>query len=78
VPADFESFHRDCDLMGAHRHLKVLGIFARLRYRDGKPKYLEDAPRFLNYLHTVIARRPELAPLGEVLEEVGAEEPGSR
>lgn len=72
VPADFESFHRDCDLMGAHRHLKVLGIFARLRYRDGKPKYLEDAPRFLAYLNTVIERRPELAPLGEVLEQVHA------
>ncbi len=75
VPPDFESFHRDCDLMGAHRHLKVLGIFARLRYRDGKPKYLEDAPRFLNYLHTVIERRAELAPLGELLEKVGATVP---
>lgn len=75
VPADFEDFHRNCDLMGAHRHLKVLGIFARLRYRDGKPKYLEDAPRFLSYLHTVIERRAELAPLGELLERVGATAP---
>jgi aminoglycoside/choline kinase family phosphotransferase len=75
VPADFEDFHRDCDLMGAHRHLKVLGIFARLRYRDGKAKYLEDAPRFLTYLHTVIERRAELAPLGELLQQVGATVP---
>ena len=60
---------RWCDLMGAQRHLKVIGIFARIRHRDGKPKYLEDAPRFFAYLRTVIARRPdELGELGQLLD----------
>jgi len=56
-------WQRSCDLMGVQRHLKVLGIFARIRYRDGKPKYLDDAPRFFSYLKLAIDRNPELAPL---------------
>ena len=69
VPAAFDDLLRWCDLMGAQRHLKVIGIFARIRHRDGKPKYLEDAPRFFAYLRTVIARRPdELGDLGRLLE----------
>ena len=44
VRADFDTFWRDFEWMGLQRHLKVLGIFARIRYRDGKPHYLEDAP----------------------------------
>lgn len=71
LPATGADFLRDCDLMGAHRHLKVIGIFARIAHRDGKPKYLADVPRFFAYLRTVIARRPELAPLGDVLEHIG-------
>jgi hypothetical protein len=67
LPADFEAFQRDSDLMGAQRHLKVIGIFARICHRDGKPKYLSDVPRFFAYLDTVIGRRAELAPLGELL-----------
>lgn len=57
------AFHRDLDWIGVQRHLKVLGIFARLLHRDGKPRYLEDAPRFLDYLEAVLPRHPELAPL---------------
>ena len=69
VPAAFDDLLRWCDLMGAQRHLKVIGIFARIRHRDGKPKYLEDAPRFFAYLRTVIGRRPdELGDLGELLD----------
>jgi N-acetylmuramate 1-kinase len=71
VPALFDDFLHDCDLMGAQRHLKVIGIFARICHRDGKPKYLEDVPRFVAYLRTVIARRDELAPLGAVLDRLG-------
>ncbi|ASK33016.1 aminoglycoside phosphotransferase (plasmid) [Alcanivorax sp. N3-2A] len=71
VPADFEALLRDCDLMGAQRHLKVIGIFARICHRDGKPRYLADTPRFFAYLRTVIARRPELADLGALLDEWG-------
>ncbi|MBL4722440.1 MAG: phosphotransferase [Alloalcanivorax venustensis] len=69
VPEAFDDLLRWCDLMGAQRHLKVIGIFARIRHRDGKPKYLEDAPRFFAYLRTVIARRPdELGELGQLLD----------
>ena len=71
VPAAFDDWLRWCDLMGAQRHLKVIGIFARIRHRDGKPKYLEDAPRFFAYLRTVITRRPELADLGRLLDQWG-------
>ncbi|MNZ86630.1 hypothetical protein D3C78_1054550 [compost metagenome] len=59
--------------MGAQRHLKVIGIFARICHRDGKPKYLADVPRFFAYLQEVIARRPELAPLAELLAGLPAE-----
>jgi aminoglycoside/choline kinase family phosphotransferase len=60
-------FLRDADLIGVQRHLKVLGIFARLHHRDGKPKYLADAPRFLAYLAEALPRHPELAPLQDFI-----------
>ena len=66
---DAIAFRRDVDWIGVHRHLKVLGIFARLSHRDGKPKYLADAPRFLGYLATVLPRHPELAPLRALLAQ---------
>ncbi len=67
VPA-LARFRRDADWIGVHRHLKVIGIFARLHHRDAKPKYLADAPRFLAYLDGVVPKYPELAPLGELLD----------
>lgn len=70
VPAQVEDFLLDCDLMGAQRHLKVIGIFARICHRDGKPKYLADVPRFFRYLRTVAERRDQLAPLGRVLDRL--------
>lgn len=54
--------------MGAQRHLKVLGIFARLRYRDNKPAYLRDAPRFLHYLGDELVDAPALQALAMRLE----------
>ncbi|MBK5527226.1 phosphotransferase [Pseudomonas sp. TH06] len=63
VQPDFEDFLRASDLMGVQRHLKVIGIFARICHRDGKPRYLADVPRFFSYIEAVIARRPELAEL---------------
>jgi N-acetylmuramate 1-kinase len=63
-----ERFRVDADLIGVQRHLKVLGIFARLRHRDGKPHYLEDARRFLDYLQPVLPRYPELATLAQLLD----------
>lgn len=67
VQAEFEDFLRASDLMGVQRHLKVIGIFARICHRDGKPRYLADVPRFFVYIEAVLARRPELAELGELL-----------
>ncbi|MGP6458879.1 aminoglycoside phosphotransferase family protein [Pseudomonas parakoreensis] len=67
VQADFEDFLRASDLMGVQRHLKVIGIFARICHRDGKPRYLADVPRFFAYIEAVIARRPELVDLQALL-----------
>ncbi|MDR8367323.1 aminoglycoside phosphotransferase family protein [Pseudomonas sp. JL3] len=72
VQPDFEDFLRASDLMGVQRHLKVIGIFARICHRDGKPRYLGDVPRFFAYIDAVIARRPELAELGELLASLRA------
>ncbi|WP_312932228.1 phosphotransferase [Pseudomonas sp.] len=70
VQADFDAFQRASDLMGVQRHLKVIGIFARICHRDGKPRYLSDVPRFFTYIEEVIARRPELAELGQLISEL--------
>lgn len=74
VPADFGDFYRDIDFMGVQRHLKVLGIFARLQYRDNKPKYLEDAPRFVAYLKAAASRYRELSPLARLLNDLDGTE----
>ena len=70
VDADFSEFWRAFEWMGLQRHLKVLGIFARIRYRDGKPKYLADAPRFIGYARAVATRYSSLAPLALLLDEL--------
>jgi N-acetylmuramate 1-kinase len=68
VAADFGEFWRALEWMGLQRHLKVLGIFARINYRDGKPQYLADTPRFLDYAFSVSRRYNELAPLARLLD----------
>lgn len=60
---DFGEFWRDYELMGLQRHLKVLGIFCRLKYRDGKEKYSEDLPRFIGYARKTAGRYVALKPL---------------
>lgn len=70
VDPDFASFYRDFEWMGLQRHLKVLGIFARINYRDGKPHYLTDTPRFVAYVREVAARYRELAPLLRLFDEL--------
>ena len=70
VAADFAEFWRAFEWMGLQRHLKVLGIFARINYRDGKPKYLTDTPRFIGYARSVAKRYGELAPLVRLLDEI--------
>ncbi len=67
VQGELDDFLRASDLMGVQRHLKVIGIFARICHRDGKPRYLGDVPRFFGYIEAVIARRPELAELGALI-----------
>lgn len=67
VPA-LKTFLRDADWLGVQRHLKIMGIFSRLHYRDGKIKYLPDVPRFITYLDEVLPRYPELQALQELLE----------
>lgn len=65
-------FLRWFDLMGVQRHLKVLGIFSRLWYRDGKSSYLGDLPRVLDYVREVAALYPELAELNRFLGGISA------
>ena len=62
-----ETFLKWFDLMGVQRHLKVLGIFCRLNYRDGKSGYLDDLPRTLNYVKQVSAKYKELEMLNNVI-----------
>lgn len=66
--ADFGMLLRWFDLTGLQRHLKVLGIFARLYYRDGKPGYLADLPRVFDYVRLACARQPQFRALAELLE----------
>ena len=68
VREDFAAFHRDFEWMGVQRHLKVLGIFARLYHRDGKAGYLDDMPRVMNYLRKACERYGELRPLRKLLD----------
>jgi hypothetical protein len=70
VAADFGEFYRDFEWMGLQRHLKVLGIFARINYRDGKPQYLADTPRFVKYVRAVTQRYGALAPLARLVDEL--------
>jgi hypothetical protein len=65
---DFGEFWRELEWMGLQRHLKVLGIFCRLKHRDAKPAYSQDLPRFFAYAHKVSARYNALRPMSRLLE----------
>lgn len=67
---DFGGFYRDYEWMGVQRHLKVLGIFARLYHRDGKDGYLKDLPLVMAYLRHACERYGELRPLLNLLDEL--------
>ena len=75
VNADFGEFYRDFEWMGLQRHLKVLGIFARICHRDGKPAYVKDTPRFLGYVRAVAGRYASLTPLLRLLDQLADREP---
>ena len=68
VNEDFGEFWRQLEWMGLQRHLKILGIFCRLKHRDGKPAYAADLPRFFTYATKVALRYRELKPLLALLE----------
>jgi N-acetylmuramate 1-kinase len=69
VGADRDEFLRWFDFMGVQRHLKVLGIFARLWHRDGKSGYLKDLPLTLRYVRDVVDAYPELRALKQMIDE---------
>ncbi|MBT9551553.1 MAG: phosphotransferase [Hydrogenophaga sp.] len=68
--SDFGAFYRAVEWMGLQRHLKVAGIFARLTLRDGKPRYLADAPRFIDYIRHTTHRYRELGPFLQLIDKV--------
>lgn len=70
VDADFGEFYRQIEWMGLQRHIKVLGLFARLYHRDGKSRYVADLPRFLGYARKVSERYRPLAPFARLLDEL--------
>lgn len=70
VHADFGEFYRDYEMMGAQRHIKVLGIFARLAIRDGKTGYVKDMPLVMDYLRRACVRYIDLKPLLNILDEL--------
>jgi aminoglycoside/choline kinase family phosphotransferase len=70
VTEDFAEFYRDFEWMGAQRHIKVLGVFARLYHRDGKDGYLKDMPLVMDYLRKVCERYIELNPMLKLLNQI--------
>ncbi len=70
VNPDIDAFYRDFEFMGLQRHLKVLGIFARLYHRDGKDAYLKDLPLVMEYTRKAAGRYNALAPLIRLLDEL--------
>lgn len=70
VREDFADFYQDYEMMGVQRHIKVLGIFARLYHRDGKDGYLKDMPLVMEYLHKACERYIDLKPLLNILLEL--------
>lgn len=68
VGRDWARFCEEVALMGVQRHLKILGLFVRIARRDGKPRYIADLDRFIDYLEPVVARFAELAPLAPFLD----------
>lgn len=78
VAVDFGEFYRDFEWMGVQRHIKVLGIFARLCYRDGKAAYLNDMPRVMHYLRKACERYQELRPMLGLLDELEDNAPAQK
>ena len=67
---DHAQFVRWFDLMGIQRHLKAIGIFSRLNYRDGKPSYMNDIPRTMNYVLSVTDKYDDLKPFHTFINQL--------
>lgn len=74
VREDFGEFYRDYEWMGVQRHIKVLGIFARLYHRDDKESYLKDMPLVMDYLRRACERYIDLKPLLRLLDELAQQQ----
>ncbi|HAV34855.1 MAG TPA: aminoglycoside phosphotransferase [Massilia sp.] len=72
VNPDIDAFYRDFEFMALQRHLKILGIFCRLNYRDGKPIYMGDLPTVMDYVRKTANRYTELKPLLRLLDAFDA------
>ncbi|HYD63402.1 MAG TPA: phosphotransferase [Noviherbaspirillum sp.] len=77
VSHDVDAFYRDFEFMGLQRHLKVLGIFARLFHRDGKDGYLKDLPLVMEYTRKAAGRYKVLSPLIVLLDELEEKGPST-
>jgi aminoglycoside/choline kinase family phosphotransferase len=75
VPDDFSEFYRNFEWVGVQRHIKVLGIFARLSHRDGKNSYLQDMPLVMSYLRKTCERYAELRPMCKLLNQLQQSQP---
>lgn len=76
VSSDIDMFYRDFEFMGMQRHLKVLGIFARLYHRDGKDGYLNDIPLVMHYVRKTAYRYKEFSPLIRLLDTLEEKQTG--
>ncbi|PUA20459.1 aminoglycoside phosphotransferase family protein [Glaciimonas sp. PCH181] len=70
VAPDIDTFYRDFEYMGLQRHLKILGLFARLNYRDGKAAYMQDLPQVMDYVRKTALRYRELIPLVRLIDKL--------
>ncbi|KAF3997613.1 aminoglycoside phosphotransferase family protein [Glaciimonas immobilis] len=70
VAPDIDTFYRDFEYMGLQRHLKILGLFARLKYRDGKPEYMQHIPQVMDYVRKAALRYRELIPLVRLIDKL--------
>lgn len=76
IASDIDMFYRDFEFMGLQRHLKVLGIFARLYHRDGKDGYLNDMPLVMQYVRKTAYRYKEFSPLIRLLDTLDEKQTG--
>lgn len=72
LPIDerFDNFYKNYQIIGLQRHLKIVGIFSRLAIRDNKPKYLNEIPRFINYINTTCLRYKQFHPLYNLIQNL--------